>query len=138
MIFNSLNKELSTISDTYQNNKALFDGLEVRHLWDSELSYIEKEIDKQLKKTRQASEELREVSNSYKMTPFNGMSNNEVEILERKLDKLTNEYNNEKEKLNKLYDEKKKIKDLIRHIPDDIFKLIAQKVNLLYRLFKSI
>ena len=55
------------------------------------------------------------------------MSNNEVEILERRLDKLTNEHNNEKEKLNKLYDEKKKIKDLIRNIPDDIFKLIAQK-----------
>ena len=99
----------------------------MRHIWDSELLYLEKEIDKQLKKTRQASVELREVSNSYEMTPFNGMSNNEVEILERRLDKLTNEYNNEKEKLNKLYDEKKKIKDLIRNIPDDIFKLLAQK-----------
>ena len=52
LIFNSLNKELSTISDTYQNNKVLFDGLEVRYLWDSELLYIEKEIDKQLKKTK--------------------------------------------------------------------------------------
>ena len=127
LIFNSLNKELSTISDTYQNNKVLFDGLEVRHIWDSELLYIEKEIDKQLKNTRQASDELREVSNSYEMTPFNGMSKNEVKILERRLDKLTNEYNNEKEKLNKLYDEKNMIKDLIRNIPDNLFKLIAQK-----------
>ena len=127
LIFNSLYKELSTISETYQNNKALFDGLEVRHLWDSELLYIEKEIDKQLKKTRQASDELREVTNSYEMTPFNGMPQNEVEILEQRLDKLTNEYNKEKEKLNKLYDEKNKIKDLIRNIPDNLFKLIAQK-----------
>lgn len=127
LIFNSLYKELSPISDTYQNNNALFDGLEVRHIWDSELLYIEKEIDKQFKNTRQANDELREVSNSYEMTPFNGMSNNEVEILERRLDKLTNEYNKEKEKLNKLYDEKNKIKDLIRNIPDNLFKLIAQK-----------
>ena len=109
MIFNSLYKELSTISDTYQNNKALFDGLEVRLLWDFELLYIEKEIDKQLKKTRKASDELIEVSNSYEMTPFNGMPKNEVEILERRLEKLKNEYDNEKEKLNKLHDEKNKI-----------------------------
>ena len=39
----------------------------------------------------------------------------------------TIEYNNEKEKLNKLYDEKNKLKALIRIIPDDIFKLMAQK-----------
>ena len=42
LIFNSLYKELSIISDTYQNNKALFDVLEVRYLWESELLYIER------------------------------------------------------------------------------------------------
>ena len=61
------------------------------------------------------------------MTLFNGMPKDEIEILDKKLDKLTMEYNNEKENLNKLYDEKNKLKDPIRNIPDDIFKLIAQK-----------
>ena len=90
LILNSLHKELMSITDTYKDNKVLFDCLEVRNLWKYDLLSLEKEIDSQLKKTREARDELREVSNSYEMTPFNGMSKNEVEILERRLDKLTN------------------------------------------------
>ena len=70
---------------------------------------------------------MREVSNSYEMTPFYGIPKDEIEILDKKLDKLTYEYNNEKEKLNKLYDERNSIKSLIRNIPDNFFKLVAQK-----------
>ena len=39
------------------------------------------------------------MSNSYEMTPFNGMPNNEVELWESTLEKLTAEYNKEKKKL---------------------------------------
>ena len=101
--------------------------MEVTHLWDYDLLSLEKEIDRQLKKTREVSEELREDSNSYEMTPFNEMPNNEVELLESKLVKLTTEYNKEKKKLNFLYDEKNELRELIRNILDNLFKLVAQK-----------
>ena len=127
LILNSLHKELISITDTYKDNKTIFEGMEVSHIWDTDLLTLDKEIDKQLKKTRKASDEVREVSNSYEMTPFNGMPKDEIEILDKKLDKLTYEYNNEKEKLNKLYDERNSIKSLIRNIPDNLFKLVAQK-----------
>ena len=127
LILNSLFKELTSITDTYKDNKAIFEGMEVSHLWDADLLSLDKEIDKQFKKTREASKELREVSNSYEMTPFNGMPKDEIEILEKRFDRLTNEYNKEKKKLNILYDEKNEFRELISNIPDNLFKLVAQK-----------
>ena len=71
LILNSLHKELMSITDTYKDNKAIFEGIEVSYLWDADLLSLDKEIEKQFKKTRKASDELKEVSNSYEMTPFN-------------------------------------------------------------------
>ena len=55
------------------------------------------------------------------------MPNNEVEILEKRLDRLTNEYDKEKKKLNILYNEKNELQELIRNIPDNLFKFVAHK-----------
>lgn len=73
LILNSLHKELMSITDKYKDNKAIFEGMEVSHILDTDLLTLDKEIDKQFKKTRKAIDEVREVSNSYEMTPFNGM-----------------------------------------------------------------
>ena len=64
LILNSLHKELMSITDTYKDNKAIFEGMEVSHLWNADLLSLDKEIDEQFKKTRKASDELREVYNS--------------------------------------------------------------------------
>ena len=50
------------------------------------------DIEAQQKKTHVASDELKEASNSYEMTPFNGISKDEAAGLERRFNKLSAEY----------------------------------------------
>ena len=48
--------------------------MDLRLLWYTPLSYVEKDIEAQKTKTQEASDELKDASNSYEMTPFNGIT----------------------------------------------------------------
>lgn len=96
-------------------------------LWDKQLSYANMDIEAQQKKTQAASDELKEASNSYEMTPFNGMSKEETDVLERRVDKLTAEYQKEKEKLQNFYAKRKSLEEERWSVPTDIFRVIYLK-----------
>ncbi|MBD5583800.1 MAG: hypothetical protein HDQ88_01835 [Clostridia bacterium] len=91
------------------------------------MSNVDNNIEVQQKKTQAASDELKEASNSYEMTPFNGMSQDEVAVLERRVEKLTAEYQMEKAKLQYLYARKKSLEEKKWSVPTDIFKRIYLK-----------
>ena len=80
----------------YNDNSIYYDRRDLRFLWDKPLSYADKDIGAQQKKTQEASDELKESSNSYEMTTFNGMSQDEAAVLERRVDKLPAEYKRRK------------------------------------------
>ena len=123
----SLHDELSFIHSVYNDNRCLYDNIILENICLPEIKALESEIDRQYKKTRETSDELRKISNSFEMTPFNGMSETEWEIMEGKVDRLQAAYDCEKSKLNKLYAEKKELKDINRSIPANMFRDINRK-----------
>ena len=129
IVFKSLQTDLDRIVTLYTDNSIYYNRRDLRFLWDKPLSYADKDIEVQQKITQAASDELKEVSNSYEMTPFNGMSKDEAAVLERRVDKLTAEYQKEKAKLQNLYAKRKSLEEERWSVPTDIFKLIYQKCH---------
>ena len=127
IVLKSLYTDLDRIVALYKDNSIYYDRRNLRFLWDKPLSYADKDIEVQQKKTHAASDELKEASNSYEMTPFNGMSKDEAAVLERRVDKLTAEYQKEKAKLQDLYARKKSLEEKKWSVPTDIFKRIYLK-----------
>ncbi|MBD5359050.1 MAG: hypothetical protein HDR88_19005 [Bacteroides sp.] len=129
IVLKSLHTDLDRIVTLYKDNSIYYDRRDLRFLWDKPLSYADKDIDAQQKKTQAASDELKEASNSYEMTPFNGMSKDEAAVLERRVDKLTAEYQKEKAKLQNFYAKRKRLEEERWSVPIDIFKLIYLKCH---------
>ncbi len=129
IVLKSLYADLDRIVTLYKDNSIYYDCRDLRFLWDKPLSYADKDIEAQQKKTQAASDELKEASNSYEMTPFNGMSQDEAAVLERRVDKLTAEYQKEKAKLQNLYAKRKSLQDERWSVPTDIFRLIYLKCH---------
>ena len=125
IVLKSLHTDLGRIVTLYKNNSRYFDRMDLRLLWYTPLSYVEKDIEAQKMKTQEASDELKEASNSYEKTPFNGMS----AVLERRVDKLTAEYQKEKAKLQNFYTKRKSLEEERWNVPTDIFRLIYLKCN---------
>lgn len=63
------------------------------------------------------------------MTPFNGMSKVEVAVLERRVDKLTEEYQKEKAKLQNFYAKRKSLEEERWSVPTDISRHIYLKCH---------
>ncbi len=126
-ILKSLYSDLNEIIRWYDFFDLCFEDFDLYSLWTQPLSYINKEIEIQHQKTIEASDEHKEASNSYEMTPFNGMSKAEADILERRANKLKEEYDKEKVKLQNLYVKRKSIEEERGSVPIDIFKLIYLK-----------
>lgn len=129
IVLKSLYVDLDSIVSLYKDNSMYFDRKDLRFLWDKPLSYADMDIETQQKKTQVASDELKEASNSYEMTPFNGMSKEEAAVLERRVDKLSAEYQKEKAKLQNFYAKRKILEEERWSVPTDIFRLIYLKCN---------
>ena len=129
VVLKSLHTDLDGIVMLYNDNSIYYDRRDLRFLWDKPLSYADKDIEAQQKKTQVASDELKEASNSYEMTPFNGMSKDEAAVLERRVDRLTAEYHREKAKLQNLYAKRKSLEEERWSVPTDIFRLTYLKCN---------
>lgn len=129
IVLKSLYTDLDRIVALYKDNSRYYDNRNLRFLWDKPLSYANMDIEAQQKKTQAASDELKEASNSYEMTPFNGMSKEEADVLERRVDKLTAEYQKEKAKLQNLYAKRKSLEEERWSVPTDIFRLIYLKCH---------
>lgn len=127
LILNSLWKELNSITESFYNNKRIFAEIDIPRYWNHDLKSLEAEIEYQHQKTQEASDELREISNSYEMTPFNGSSKERTELLERKLEELKSKYQLERNKLKELHNQEKEIRDLVNNIPVSLFKDIVVK-----------
>lgn len=127
IVLKSLYVDLDRIVALYKDNSMYFDRKDLRVLWDKPLSYADTDIETQQKKTQAASDELKEVSNSYEMPPFNSMSREEAAVLERRVDKLSAEYQKEKAKLQNFYAKRKSLEEERWSVPTDIFRLIYLK-----------
>ncbi|MDE7409939.1 MAG: hypothetical protein K2N09_07945 [Muribaculaceae bacterium] len=129
IVLKSLHTDLDRIVTLYKDNSIYYDRRDLRFLWDKPLSYADMDIEAQQKKTQAASDELKEASNSYEMTPFNGMSKDEASVLERRVDKLTEEYQKEKAKLQNFYAKRESLEEERWSVPTDIFRLIYLKCH---------
>ena len=129
IVLKSLYTDLDRIVSLYRDNSIYYDRKNLRLLWDKKLSYADTDIKAQQKKTQVTSDELKEVSNSYEMTPFNGMSKDEAAVLEKRVDKLTAEYQKEKTKLQNFYAKRKSLEEERWSVSTDIFRLIYLKCH---------
>lgn len=127
MIMNSLNKALQTIVSVYDNYSIALGGSVLTSLWDMDKSIVEEHIERQHGKLRDINDELREVSNSYEMTPFNGASAEYIALLERKHERLKTDYDNERSILNNLYTQKREMTEQTSAIGNDLFGDIYHK-----------
>lgn len=127
ILLHSLNEDLDKIVILYEKGSSLYNLKDLRCLWTSYITYFKDEIKEQLKRTQEASDNLKEMSNSYEMAEIGGRSPYEVSMLERRVDRLTAEYKDQKDKLEELYAECKNLESEMYSIPRDIFKIIYSK-----------
>lgn len=111
IILKSLYSDLSRISNLYKENREFYDQKDLRLLWHRPISIIDKEIDTQKKNTQEASDELKDASKSFELAPFNGTTKEEAAILERRVNKLSDEYKEQKTKLESLYAERNRLEN---------------------------
>lgn len=121
LIIGSLYKALQSIVNAHANSSIAFDGSVLCSLWDVDREIAEQQIERQHSKLRDINDELREVSNSYEMTPFNGTSPEYVALLERKHDSLKADYDKERSVLDDLYSQKRMMEMQMSAIGDDLF-----------------
>lgn len=129
LMLNSLSFGLKNVLDTYKTYHILLDDMKLSQLWDYDLQSVECRLQEQLYKLREIDKDLIEASNSYEMTPFNGMSPSEISVLERRYYRLKAEYDKEKVRLDAINEERKTIINMMSNIGNDIFERISLKCN---------
>ena len=127
LMLNSLSFGLKNVIDTYKTYHILLDDMKLSQLWDYDLQSVECRLEEQLHKLREINKDLIEASNSYEMTPFNGMSPNEISVLERRYYRLKAEYDKEKVRLDAINEERKTIINMMSNIGNDIFERVNLK-----------
>lgn len=129
LMLNSLSFGLKNVIGTYKTYHILLDDMKLSQLWDYDLQSVECRLEEQLYKLRKIDKDLIETSNSYEMTPFNGMSPSEISVLERRYYRLKAEYDKEKVRLNAINEERKTIIDMMSNIGNDIFERVNLKCD---------
>lgn len=129
LMLNSLSFGLKNVIGTYKTYHILLDDMRISQLWDYDIQCVDCRLEEQLHKLREIDKELIEASNSYEMTPFNGMSPSEISVLERRYDKLKAEYAKEKIRLDAINGERKNIINIISSIGNDIFERTSLKCS---------
>ena len=129
LMLNSLSFGLRNVIDTYKRYHLLLDDMQLSQLWDYDLQCAERKLEEQQRKLREIDKDLIEASNSYEMTPFNGMSPAEISVLERRYNKLKAEYEQEKAVLNTIYKGHKAIIDIMSSVGNDIFERVSLKCS---------
>ncbi len=129
LMLNSLSFCLKNVIDTYKTYHILLDDMKLSQLWDYDLQSVECRLEEQLYKLREIDKELIEASNSYEMTPFNGMSPNEISVVERRYNKLKAEYDKEKVRLDTINRERKTVINIMSSIGTDIFERVSLKCS---------
>ncbi|WP_290259043.1 hypothetical protein [Muribaculum intestinale] len=129
LMLNSLSLGLKNVIDTYKTYHILLDDMKLSQLWDYDLQSVECRLEEQLYKLREIDKDLIEASNSYEMTPFNGMSPSEISVLERRYYRLKAEYDKEKVRLNAINEERKTIINMMSNIGNDIFERVNLKCD---------
>lgn len=122
-----LHTELDSIVMLYESGKRPYDMMDLRVLWESLLSYYKIVLKEQEENTQEAYSELIEANKSYEMTPYNGMTKDEIAVLERRVKRLEAEYRDEQTKLKDLRVEYDKLKNDMLSVPHDIFRQIYLK-----------
>ena len=129
LMLNSLSLGLKNVIDTYKTYHLLLDDMKLSLLWDYDYQCADCKLEEQQRKLREIDKELIEASNSYEMTPFNGMSPSEISVLERRCNRLKAEYKQEKALLNTIYKEHRAIIDKMSSIGNDIFERVSIKCS---------
>lgn len=129
LMLNSLSFGLRNVIDTYKRYHLLLDDMKLSQLWDYDFQCAERKLEEQQLKLRELDKDLIEASNSYEMTPFNGMSPAEISVLERRYNKLKAEYEQEKAVLNAIYEERTAIINTMSSIGNDIFERVSLKCS---------
>ena len=128
-MLNSLSLGLKNVIDTYKTYHILLDDIKLSQLWDYDFRCVDSRLEEQLHKLREIDKEVIEASNSYEMTPFNGMPPNEISVVERRYNKLKAEYDKEKVRLSAINEERKTIINIMSSIGTDIFECVSLKCS---------
>lgn len=137
LMLNSLSFGLKNVIGTYKTYHILLDDMKLSQLWDYDLQSVECRLEEQLYKLRKIDKDLIETSNSYEMTPFNGMSPSEISVLERRYYRLKAKYDKEKVRLDAINEERKTIINMTSNIGNDIFERISLKCNQLLAVVEN-
>lgn len=127
LMLNSLSLGLKNVIDTYRAYHLLLDDMKLSQLWDYDYQCTERKSEEQQRKLREIDKDLIEASNSYEMTPFNGMSPSEISVIERRYNRLKAEYDKEKVRLDAINEERKTIINMMSNIGNNIFERVSLK-----------
>lgn len=103
LLLNSLKREIESNVSIYNAYQTFFDSLDIEYVCRLHDERFTWSIDRQMKITREYSEELTEANGSLETLGFRAHDRQEEELLERRYERCKREYDKEKAKLDKLY-----------------------------------
>lgn len=117
--------ELSRNIAFYTSNESLLNHLDISKIFDWKMSFFESTIKLQAENVREYSTEQTELKNSYENASWNGDIEKQKN-LERHIDIITAKYKKEKEKLEKLIDERREKEKQFAPYSTNLFHPIHQ------------
>lgn len=125
LLLNQLHTEIVKNVSLYESSKDILDGIDIDGLYNGVASRYDELIKQQSEITAEVRKELNTVNGSPEAIGFREHTKEEKQRLEREHDYLTKIYIEEKDKLESLYDEKRKLELEVAKYSKNIFAEIS-------------
>lgn len=126
LLLNSLKQEITSNVSMYNASQTLFDNLDIEYVCRQYADRFDWSINGQMSVTKECNKELLEANGALEAVGFRVHDRQEEELLERRYERCKLEYEQQKEKLDELYDLKKQATEEVLQCLKNRFKDISE------------
>lgn len=126
LLLNSLKQEITSNVSMYNASQTLFDNLDIEYVCRQYADRFDWSINGQMSVTKECNKELLEANGALEAVGFRVHDRQEEELLERRYERCKLEYEQQKEKLDELYELKKQATEEILQCLKNRFKDISE------------
>lgn len=126
LLLNSLKQEITSNVSMYNASQTLFDNLDIEYVCRQYADRFDWSINGQMSVTKECNKELLEANGALEAVGFRVHDRQEEELLERRYERCKLEYEQQKEKLDELYELKKQATEEVLQCLKNRFKDISE------------